>query len=398
MKIGLFTDTFYPEVNGVATSCLNLARALEKRGHEVHVYAPKCKDWECNDLPNYHYLMSAPLLVLKDRNFAIPGTGTLSQALNMHFDVVHTHSEFVMGTLGRYIAHVSGSARVHTYHTVWEDYTYYLTHGHADETVKKITRKYSEWWCEHFDRVIVPTGKTRRLLQRYGVSSAIDIIPSGMDLERFDPKCHSAEEIARTRQECGVKEGERVLLYIGRLAKEKNMDQLIRVFPKVHEVYPDVRFVIIGEGPLRSSIEKQVAELGVEDCVSVVGSKPWEQIDRYYAIGEVFASASHSETQGLTYIEAMASGLCVCAVKDPCLYGVIEDGVSGVLTGDSDEELLEGLLLAFSPLGEDIRSNAVEAAAPFSTEAFAEQVEKCYLAALEAKHAEKQTEPLLEEV
>ena len=132
-------------------------------------------------------------------------------------------------------------------------------------------------------------------------------------------------------------------------------------------------------------IEEQAAELGVADSVSIVGSKPWEEIDRYYAIGDVFVSASHSETQGLTYIEAAASGLCVCAVDDPCLLGVFEDGVSAILSGDGDEQLLESLMLSFSPIGNRIRRNAVEAANPYSTEKFAQRVEQCYISAMAQK-------------
>ena len=384
MKIGIFTDTFYPEVNGVATSCLNLYKELERQGHEVHVYGPKCKGWENFQSAHLHYLESAQFLLLKDRNVALPGYGTIRQALDMHFDVVHTNSEFVMGFLGRYVARHTGCARVHTYHTAWEDYTYYITHGVGDSAAKNLTKRYSEWWCDHFDRVVVPTAKTENLLRQYGVEAPIEIIPSGMDLHRFSPECHSLPEREATRAECGVPAGKRVLLYIGRLAKEKNMEKILRVFPPLVERCPDVHLVIIGEGPLKQSLWNQARELGVEDSVSIVGAKPWEKIDRYYAIGDVFVSASHSETQGLTYIEAAASGLCVCAVNDPCLLGVFQDGVSAILAGESDEELLTSLVLAFSPVGKSIRFNAVEAAKPYSTEQFAKRIEQCYCAAIEA--------------
>ncbi len=382
MIIGIFTDTFYPEVNGVATSCLNLYQELQRRGHTVHVYAPKCKGWEEFQSDTVHYLESKQFILLKDRNVALPGMGTIRQALDMHFDVVHTNSEFIVGFLGTYIARHTGCIRIHTYHTVWEDYTYYITHGIGDNTAKNFAKRYSEWWCDRFDRVIVPTAKTENLLRQYGVETPIDIIPSGMDLRRFAPEKHSAEERAATRAECGIPEGKRVLLNIGRLAKEKNLEKILRVFPELHRRLPDVQLVIIGEGPLKQTLQEQAETLGVADSVSIVGAKPWEKIDRYYAIGDVFVSASHSETQGLTYIEAAASGLCVCAVDDPCLLGVFRDGVSAVLSGDSDEQLLESLMLSFSPVGGRIRRNAVEAARPYSTEQFAQRVECCYMTAL----------------
>ena len=116
MKIGLFTDTFYPEINGVATSCLNLQRELTRRGHEVHVYAPKCKGWEENQRENVHYLASAPLLVLKDRNFAFPTPLTSWEAEKIDFDVVHTNSEFVMGMFGHHVAEPRLRAGAHLSH------------------------------------------------------------------------------------------------------------------------------------------------------------------------------------------------------------------------------------------------------------------------------------------
>ena len=269
MIIGIFTDTFYPEVNGVATSCLNLYQQLQKRGHTVHVYAPKCKGWEALQSDTVHYLESAQFILLKDRNVAFPGMGTIRQALDMHFDVVHTNSEFVMGFLGTYIARHTGCVRVHTYHTVWEDYTYYVTHGLGDNTAKSFAKKYSEWWCDRFDRVIVPTAKTENLLRQYGVEAPIDIIPSGMDLERFSPERHSAEEKAATRVECGIPEGKRVLLNIGRLAKEKNIEKILRVFPELHKRCPDVQLVIIGEGPLRQELQEQAAQIIADNQLNV---------------------------------------------------------------------------------------------------------------------------------
>ena len=164
MKIGLFTDTFYPEINGVATSVFMLHRELTRRGHEVHVFAPKCRGWEEYQQDTVHYIASAPLLVLKDRNCAFPTPLTSWEATKLDFDIVHTNSEFVMGHFGRHVARANDSALIHTYHTIWEEYTYYITHGVADEAARKVARKYSQWWCNRFDRIIAPTGKALGLL------------------------------------------------------------------------------------------------------------------------------------------------------------------------------------------------------------------------------------------
>lgn len=389
MKIGLFSDTYYPEINGVATSVLTLHRELARRGHEVHVFAPKCRGWENHQQDTVHYIASAPFLVLKDRNVAFPGPLTNWEATRLDFDIVHTNSEFVMGHFGRLVARANDSVLIHTYHTIWEEYTYYVTHGVADEAARKVARKYSEWWCNRFDRIIAPTGKTLGLLYDYGVRTPMDIIPSGMDIARFAPERHDAAERAARRGECGVQPGERVLLNIGRISREKNLEQVMRVFPRLLEAHPDVRLVIVGEGPMRESLHRMAEELGVAARVTFTGPKPWETIDQYYAIGDVFVSASHSETQGLTYVEAMASGLCVCAVNDACLSGVIQDGVSGILTGDDDDALLSGLLRAFSDEGRKIAGQAARYAEPFGTKAFAAKVEKCYETALAERKKDK---------
>lgn len=122
-----------------------------------------------------------------------------------------------------------------------------------------LARKYSRWWCNRCDRIVTPTAKTRDLLRGYGERTDIDIVPSGMDLSRFAPECHSAEQRQAIRQECGVMPHERVLLYIGRLAPEKNLDQVMRVFPALVKEHPDVRFVIVGEGPSKQKLGDMAA-------------------------------------------------------------------------------------------------------------------------------------------
>ena len=289
MIIGIFTDTFYPEVNGVATSCLNLYQQLQKRGHTVHVYAPKCKGWEALQSDTVHYLESAQFILLKDRNVAFPGMGTIRQALDMHFDVVHTNSEFVMGFLGTYIARHTGCVRVHTYHTVWEDYTYYVTHGLGDNTAKSFAKKYSEWWCDRFDRVIVPTAKTENLLRQYGVEAPIDIIPSGMDLGRFSP--------------------------------EKNHLFLLEVFAGYLRSDPAARLLLVGDGAMQEQIRRRAEALGLGEKVIFAGRT--DRVERYYAAMDVFAMPSVFEGFGLAAAEAQANGLpCVLSDRVPELADI----------------------------------------------------------------------------
>lgn len=378
MRIGLFTDSYYPEINGVANSVYTLFQNLCVLGHDVHVFAPRSKGYAQVENKRVHYIHSLPLVVLKDRNFGIYGPVLARELKKYQFDVIHTNSEFSLGVLGQIAGREIGCARVHTYHTVWEDYVYYVTHGVADEAARSLARKYSSFWCNHFDAVIAPTLKTQRLLEDYGVTSPIRIIPSGLEITRFAPELHDVALRARVRAECGVASNERVLLYLGRIAKEKNLDQVLRVFPRLRASCPDVRLVIVGEGPLIPDLKAQAAELGCQAHVTFTGPKPWKEIDNYYAMGDVFVSASHSETQGLTYIEAMASGLCVVAYNDPCLEGVIEDGQNGLLFRDDDDAMLEALRRAFSPEGQEIAARAPASVSRYAPLAFAQAVEAVY--------------------
>ena len=385
MRIGLFTDSYYPEINGVANSVYTLFHELTARGHDVHVFAPRSKLPGVEQHPKVHYLPSMPLVLLKDRNLGMFGPMMVRRLRRYHFDIIHTNSEFSTGYLGRFVAHAQECASVHTYHTVWEDYMYYVTHGHADRQARTFAQQYSRLFCDHCDRIIAPTEKIDVLLRRYGVRIPISVVPSGMDLERFEPARHSAEETRACRAECGVAPGERVLLNIGRISKEKNVDQVMRVFARFCREAPQVRFVVVGEGPWVEPLRQQAQELFCADRVTFTGPKPYAQIDRYYRMGDVFVSASHSETQGLTYIEAMASGLCVVAYDDTCLKGVIEDGQNGLLFPDDDEAMLRALRRAFSPEGGEIAARAPASVERFSKAAFARNVEAVYREVLERR-------------
>lgn len=378
MRIGLFSDSYYPEINGVANSVYTLFHELTAMGHDVHVFAPRSNLPGAEQHPNVHYLPSMPLLLLKDRHLGMFGPMLVRRLRRYRFDIIHTNSEFAAGYLGRFVAHTRECASVHTYHTVWEDYMYYVTHGHADKQARTFAQRYSRLFCDHCDRIIAPTEKIDVLLRRYGVRIPISVVPSGMDLERFELARHSAEETAACRAECGIAPDDRVLINIGRVSKEKNLDQVVRVFSRFCREEPHARLVIVGEGPWAQNLKEQARELGCAPRVTFTGPKPYAKIDQYYRMGEVFVSASHSETQGLTYIEAMASGLCVVAYDDPCLKGVIEDGRNGLLAPDDDEAMLRALRRAFSPEGREIAARAPDSVERFSKAAFARNVEAVY--------------------
>lgn len=359
----------------MASSVHTLFEELTRLGHEVHVWAPKTKGSPRRK--NIHLIASMPLVLLKERRLCVYSPALLKRINRYRFDIVHTHTEFAVGILGRTIARMQRCPLVHTYHTIWEDYMYYVTRGFQDNRARMLARRVSRRWCNRCDMIIAPTQKTTDKLRGYGVKSPIRVIPSGLDLVRFDPALHAADRVARRRAEIGVPPGAKVILYLGRISKEKSIEDVMDAMPRVLNRYPETYFVLIGSGPWSPMLEKQAQSLGIASKVIFAGPKPWPLIHEYYAIADVFVSASRSETQGLTYIEALASGVPVVAWQDACLEGVVVPGENGLLC-QSLPELADGIERAVSPDGQIMRQQASASVQGFSKAAFAGKMVKAY--------------------
>ena len=268
---------------------------------------------------------------------------------------------------------------VHTYHTIYEDYTHYLTRFKAlDSRAKAFARTYSKVCCNTVEQVIVPTEKTKHLLTTYSVHKDISVIPTGIDLSKFDKVRYPQDDIKALKQRFGLKPEEKILIYIGRVSQEKNIEEIIKAMPEYMKRRQNVRFVIVGSGPALEKLENLVLQLGVEKRFVFTGAQPWDIIGLYYRLGDVFVSASKSETQGLTYIEAMASGLPVVARQDKCLEDILVEGWNGYSFTDT-EGLYHGLdQVLFVDQETDYSGNAVEKVQKYSTQEFAYQVEQVY--------------------
>ena len=328
MRIGIFTDTYYPQINGLATSVLMLGHHLRMQGHRVFIFTTTDPDAPIDEEDVYR-LPSMPFLEERRMGmFYHPRLARFVRRLDL--DLIHTHTEFSLGVFGRYMARELRLPIIHTMHTVYEDYTHYLTKVRAlDPITKAIARKITTDFCNSADHVVVPTEKVRDLLTSYGVRGSIGTIPSGIEIGRFKPGYYSISEVMRARDEMGIGPDERVVLYLGRIAKEKNIQELFYGLQKYLKDTGGVKFLLVGDGQDRQRLEALAGELEMTDKAIFAGAKPWDEIGKYYQAGDVFVNASLSETQGLTYIEAMAAGLPVVAKADRCLEGILRDGVNG---------------------------------------------------------------------
>ena len=377
MKIGLFSDTYYPKANGVATSVLMLKENLEASGHKVYVFTsnnPEVSEPEDNVVR----IPSIPLMTQRLGVIISPALRRYIKSLSL--DVIHTHTEFTLGRLGRRVAKKMDIPVVHTMHTIYEYYTGYLIKTERfDPIFRKMIRKLTAKYCNDADTVIVPSGKTEGLMRDYGVHRDIRVIPSGIELDRFITPQYDADKTDGVRAELGISEHNKVLINVGRVSQEKKLDVLITSLRDYLSHNPHVLFLIVGDGPARKELEQLAADLNIGKQVIFAGTRPWDEIHMYYKLGDVFIGASESETQGITYIEAMASGCPVIAKEDRCLDNLLTEGGNGYSFNDA-----EGLVSAVGKLlGDDdlLRQFAEEAsksALRFSADSFARNVNAVY--------------------
>ena len=383
MKILITSDWYTPAVNGVVASILALRRQLEARGHEVRVLTLSgTLHTTCENGVYAVGSVDAGLIYpgARLRSFAVGQT--IRQLVDWKPDVVHSQCEFSTFFLARYIARAVGAPLVHTYHTVYEDYTHYFSPSRR--WGRLLARGLSRAILNQCDGVIAPTEKVRALLEDYGVKPPVAVIPTGIPLRRFAAPVSDAV-LAGLRQTLGIPAENRILVYVGRLAKEKNLEELLDCRAGLGEA--PVTLLLVGDGPARPALETQAAALGLAaPAVVFAGMAAPETVPLYYRLGDVFVSASSSETQGLTYLEALAAGTPAVCRADSCLAGVIENGVTGwqYETGRERDEVLHRLL-ADEPLRAQLARGAAARAAAFSEEAFGEKA----LALYEAQRAAK---------
>ncbi len=339
MKIGIFSDTYTPDINGVVSSVITLQNELEAQGHEVYVITShkslihSVREGNIFRIPGlelkwlYGYILSTPY------HFSVK---TEIEKLNL--DIIHVHSEFGVGVFGRTVAKLLNIPVVCTYHTMYEDYTNYINRLNLEmmEPVsKKIMIKFSKLMCESVANIISPSEKTKAVLLSYGIRRPIYIIPTGIKLDLFNPKAVNHDKVKLIKEKFNITEDKVVITYLGRIAPEKSIDFLIEGFKDVTS--DRALLMIVGAGPSEDELKERVNQLGMQDKVIFVGKVERDEVPSYYAASNAFASASKTETQGMTYIEALASGLCVFAAHDECVEELVYEDKTGYYI-DSPEE------------------------------------------------------------
>ena len=384
MHIAQFTESFRPVINGAAVAVDLLSDELGTR-HEVEVFAPRYQGYEdpagsvqVHRFPSYRWPLQP------DYPLAVPSSRRLYSLFRAaNFDVAHTHSPFALGQAGLRWARRAGIPVVTTYHTLYVEYAHYAP-LFPRAAVRWVLRRLSTRYCSACDAVAVPTEPIRQVLREYGVTQPISVIPTGL---RLTPP--RAPDPAYPRQSLGIPPKAPLVLYAGRLAREKNLEVLFAAFGHVARTMPDAWFLVSGNGPLESEARRLAAATGVGSRIAFAGWTPPERMPLVYAAADVFAFTSPTDTQGLVLTEAKAAGLPAVSVD---AYGpgvVVKHGVDGLLTPNDPAAVGEALLriLRDPELRRQMAEAALRESLRFSIQATTAAYERLYDEAREANSA-----------
>ena len=378
MKILITTDLYTVSTNGVVTSVQNLFDELTAKGHDVRILT-------ISDTLHSHkegavyYIRSVPLkAVYPDLRMPTSYRHKLIQEIiDWKPDVVHSQCEFFSYQFAARISKITGAPLVHTYHTLYEQYltSYVVPSKRLGDYLAKVL---SRQRLKRVTTIIAPTQKVENTLQGYGMRSPISVVPSGISLEQHHQRL-SPEQRMEKRRSLGIADEDQVLLNLGRLGGEKNLGELLELFAEARKQNENLKFLIVGDGPAKADLEQQAKKLGIAEHVIFTGMVPPSEVQNYYQLGDVFVSASTSETQGLTYIEAAANGLPLLCRQDDCLADVLQEGENGY-EYTSAEEFLNAIDAVMDD--QEWRAAAAkrseEIAAMFDKKNFGEAIENIY--------------------
>lgn len=341
MRIGIFTETYTPYISGLVTSEVMLKKGLEKLGHEVYVVTANLESfhYEYDEKERVLKVPGIPTGIYDSRLTAVYPLKAVNKIKSWNLDIIHSQTEFAIGTFARIIAYQLDIPLVHTYHTMYEDYIHYITKGYFNKSSKKIVEYLTLFYCDKTaSELIVPTKKTYDLFkEKYQVDRNIHIIPTGIELERFYTEKIDSKKLELLRKKEKIKKDDFVLLFIGRLAQEKNVVYLLDVVRDIIPKCPKVKLLIVGDGPDFEEYKQIVNKYNIQDNVIMAGKVDWEKVPYYYHLSNIFLTASHTETQGLTVIEAMASSVPPICIDDESFRNTVIDGLNGRIFNTEEE-------------------------------------------------------------
>ena len=390
MKIAIFTETYEPYISGVTTSIKMLKEALEAMGHIVYIVTVNLKNYRFY-YDKKHKIIYIP--GIKTKIYDARLTGIYSKRAfkiikSWNLDVIHSQTEFGIGMFSRIVSKKLNIPVVHTYHTLYEDYVYYVTHNHFNNLGKKIVKKFTKYFCEKkCDGLIVPTNKIKELfINKYHIKKEINVIPTGIDTKKFKPSIKIKKEMKELKKKYNLKDSDFIIGSVGRIAIEKSFDELIKNTKILINKNNKIKLIIVGDGPEIDNLKKLCKDLKIDKNVFFTGKVKYDLIPAYYNLFNILVSFSKTETQGLTIIEALASSTPALCINDDSFKKMITHEYNGYLFQDGKEYInLVKDLISNKKLYNKLTHNALLSVEEYSKETFAKKVLEVYQKAIERK-------------
>ena len=370
MKILLATDEYINQINGITNSVVALKNELIKLGHDVRVLtlSPNNKSYVKD---NDYYISSIHVPIYPDARYSFrKHDKLLKNIIEWSPDLVHIQTEYSARVLANKIINKINIPYVITCHAMYEDYIRYWCP--SKKIGKFIIKKLSNKYYNPSKALVVPSIKLKKKEIEYGVKCPIEVIPTGIDLEKFNNRI-SLEERKKLLKKYNIDIDKKVLVTVSRVAVEKNIEEIINYFKLLLEKDSNYRLLIVGDGPDKKNLENLVGKLELNEYVKFTGMIMPDEVYKYYQLGDVFVCASTSESQGLTYVEALASSLPLVCRKDDCLFDIIEVGKNGFVYENHDD-FVDSILKT----NKDMGKKSLEISKKYSKEEFGRTMEKLY--------------------
>lgn len=393
MNILMFTNTYLPHVGGVARSVSAFARDLVHLGLQVAVVAPHFQGEDTQEEGRVQVMRVPAIQNFNGSDFSVrlPIPFALSERIEaFNPDVIHSHHPFLLGDTAMRVARQRELPLVFTHHTMYEWYTHYVPFD--SQGMKRFVINLSTQYANMCSAVVAPSRSIARILGERGVSSEIQVIPTGIDLDFF-----ASGQGESMRQEIGLRPETRVIGHVGRLAPEKNLEFLARAVSTAMQDLPDSVFLLVGDGPSLKGIQAHFTRLGLTDRLIWLGKRSGQDLADAYASMDVFAFASCTETQGLVLAEAMAASTPVVALDASGAREVVRDRENGCLLPEqsTEQEFARALteILSGEQSLELLRSKALETARTFSRDTCARELHKLYQDLLSTRKEQPAQDP-----
>lgn len=338
MRIALFAETYLPNISGVVTHVHALRVGLERLGHEVLVVCGDNRFGKHTLKDNVLYCPGFVSQKFYGYTISKPWSHERAAYINdFNPDIVHLHTEFGIGYFGMNWALSHQVPLVYTLHTMYDDYVYYVAPKPFVPAARSLSHKFFARYIKNCDAITGPSLKCQEYVDNVGQHRDVRVIPNPVELDKFAPGAVTPEQIAAVRSKHGLTDDCDYALFIGRLGREKSCDVLVDFWAKATKPEDKLKLLIVGDGPVREELAEQARALGIADRVILPGMVQHDEIPPYLALGSLYATASLSDTNSISMLEGMASGLPVLQLNDPINGDQIIEGVNGFVFRDANE-------------------------------------------------------------